>query len=719
MHTTFRAPAGARLSLFATAILASLGLIPLQARADDTQAIENPPLLNAISAAVETRQLLKAPAGKLNLMALPRQNEIAPGVAGEVYFNLNIEYHNGWIRNPNAEDAKDGKFKYDKVQLRSYVQGDGGKAHSIDPSSDWGPRQATAYIAPEIQAYPGQTVRITLNNDLPQDQTCIAAGGSANTPHCFNGTNLHSHGLWVSPAGNSDNVMTSVSPGVGFQYEYNIPPTHPAGTFWYHPHQHGSTALQVSSGMAGALIVRGVRKPTLDENGDVDTLLKDAGGKTFPERVMVFQQIQYACRFPSPFPQHPELAGKIKTYANDPILGGTRDPNDTRYKCTDSDVGKIEGYDQFGPGGWAGSGRYTSINGVVLGKLAHAKGGTIERWRMIHAGVRDTINLKVRQLVKDAPPAIGLSALATENYIEKYCTGPDLPVPLIAADGLTMARVQVRKNAVFQPGYRWDALMVFPKRGQYCIINDLKLSDSTVDGVKATRLIGLVEVDSDADTKLDLASKEGVAAYLKDKLAAAARENLGGVPEVARDIEKDLSLAKFVPHQTIADNEVTGHQDLVFNIDTSLPGATLFQVNKRPYDGNRIDRTLPLGGTDEWTLTSTFVSHPFHIHVNPFQIVEIRTPDGKTDVSKPDAKDPDGDDEYAGLQGVWKDTIWVKNDTTKPEGAYKIVMRTRYERYIGDFVLHCHILDHEDQGMMQNVRIAVPDGHGGTAQAHH
>lgn len=45
-----------------------------------------------------------------------------------------------------------------------------------------------------------------------------------------------------------------------------------------------------------------------------------------------------------------------------------------------------------------------------------------------------------------------------------------------------------------------------------------------------------------------------------------------------------------------------------------------------------------------------------------------------------------------------------------PPGQYTVVVRTRYQRHIGDFVLHCHILDHEDQGMMQNVRIALPDG---------
>ena len=80
--------------------------------------------------------------------------------------------------------------------------------------------------------------------------------------------------------------------------------------------------------------------------------------------------------------------------------------------------------------------------------------------------------------------------------------------------------------------------------------------------------------------------------------------------------------------------------------------------------------TLMLGGADEWSLKSNFVSHPFHIHVNPFQIVKIIAPDGKTDVSAPGAVDNfarDGDDnpvvdtQYPGLKGVWKDTLFVKN----------------------------------------------------------
>jgi FtsP/CotA-like multicopper oxidase with cupredoxin domain len=70
--------------------------------------------------------------------------------------------------------------------------------------------------------------------------------------------------------------------------------------------------------------------------------------------------------------------------------------------------------------------------------------------------------------------------------------------------------------------------------------------------------------------------------------------------------------------------------------------------------------------------------------------------------------------------------LWIKSLiaapsllTKPPVGGCKIIIRTRYERYIGQFVPHCHILDHEDQGMMQNITINVPDGQGGTTQGHH
>src|SRR5690606_39745989 len=54
------------------------------------------------------------------------------------------------------------------------------------------------------------------------------------------------HGFWVSPQGNSDNIFLKFKPQEKFDYQFKMEPNHPAGTYWYHAHLHGSTALQVS-----------------------------------------------------------------------------------------------------------------------------------------------------------------------------------------------------------------------------------------------------------------------------------------------------------------------------------------------------------------------------------------------------------------------------------------------------------------------------------------
>ena len=68
-------------------------------------------------------------------------------------------------------------------------------------------------------------------------------------------TNLHVHGLHVSPQGNGDNVFVTVAPGAGFDYEYRLPADHPPGVYWYHPHHHGMVAEQIFGGLFGAIVV--------------------------------------------------------------------------------------------------------------------------------------------------------------------------------------------------------------------------------------------------------------------------------------------------------------------------------------------------------------------------------------------------------------------------------------------------------------------------------
>jgi FtsP/CotA-like multicopper oxidase with cupredoxin domain len=645
---------------------------------------------------------------------------------GEKALDLHIVYGIGQFYNPATAHC-------DTVTLRFYSRTDNEDAS--------GHVALGQFVAPTINITPGDTIHITLHNDLPNDDpTCgPAAREDMDHPHCFNGTNLHSHGLWVSPTGNSDNVLVSIYPKTTFDYIYNVPPDHPAGTFWYHTHLHGSTALQVSSGMAGAIIIRGSRPPLETPSGirpgDVDLLLKDS-----PDLTFVLQQIQYGClTYDSkvPNPKLPVIQVTLKNQA-DPksVVNWPCRADQTAivgpFFGTDGRLGYSDQNGRgYGPGNWGQSNRYTSVNGVVLPTF-RAAAGQVNRWRFIHGGVRDAINLRFYRMKPAALAAI--PAQGDADFIDRQCTGDPIPYYLVAQDGLTMAQATPTTEEVLEPGYRADVLVVFPADGDYCVVDAASQAPSNVWGVDSkVRLMGKVAVRG--GTPVPPGGLEGV---VKRTLIAGAGKYIprGRIQDkVIAGLQNDLRLDLFVPHPEVTADEVksTPVEQLYFQIGVGGP-KTQFLVGDSPenmheYDMNHVDRRLILGTAQQWQLQSLFVSHPFHIHVNPFQIVAIYDPLGH-DVSGPDARDTfrinndtgetdmNGpvDPEYRGLKGVWKDTIWVKNPAGNPKfgpkAMYKVIIRTRYQRYIGEFVLHCHILDHEDQGMMQNVEI-VPPGYSG------
>jgi FtsP/CotA-like multicopper oxidase with cupredoxin domain len=599
----------------------------------------------------------------------------------EVRLDLNIEYVDGKIYNPRTGVD-------DKVRLRAYTQD--------------GLPLPERFVSPSIVARPGDTVRVKLNNRLPQTTTSYDAGCSStehNVPHCFNGTNLHVHGLNVNPSGNGDNVLLSINPGVSFEYEYAIAPEHPAGTFWYHTHRHGSTALQVSSGMAGPLLIKVDRLPTPTSNGDLDTLLE--GVTTMKERTLVFQQIQYGC-----FDQNQDIKY---------ILNQTQTAV-RAWVCDPSDVGGIETYaDSNGLGfgtfsSWGQSGRYTSINGYVLPTIK-MKQNAVERWRMIHGGIRDTIRVifvKANRPSVDPRPGEELAADSMEAFVQASCGTQTQFFDLVAADGLTMKQAMHTRNATMQPGYRWDALVSFPVEGEYCMLDVTSQSTESVGGLPSfVRLLGIVKVEKDQDNVQRGTVTEQLVDAAKRVMPADVRDS------VIADLNNGLRFSRFTAHAPVAQSELSGGQQLTFDIQGQTTPQPQFMVanqlvgsagyNPQPYNPARLDRKLTLGTAEEWKLTSNGVGHPFHIHVNPFEIVSIvNNNNPSVDVSAPGAVDGT-DPQYVGLKGIWKDTLWIKPN-------YTVTLRTRYERYIGDFVLHCHILDHEDQGMMQNVAIVLPGG---------
>jgi FtsP/CotA-like multicopper oxidase with cupredoxin domain len=594
------------------------------------------------------------------------------------------------INNPTSPNAKD------TVKLRSY----GG-----------------CLTGPVIEAKPGNTLRLTLVNDLDvNDPSCPA--DAAPGPGCFNTMNIHYHGLHVSPTGNSDNVLLNIGPQTRFEYEVNIPVDHPSGTFWYHPHRHGSTALQVASGASGALIIRGDRKYVGRAPGDIDTILRDATGKPLPEQIFLFQQIPYAC-----FDQ----ARKIIV-----------NPDQT-WNCPAGQTGVVEDFqDQLASATvWDTSGRFTSINGAVQPTITGVEAGEVQRWRFIHAGIHDTVNLQIVPMVTTGPKAaLALRGILTGTPKEQAETVRQLcPVVVpggqatnlvpqfeIAMDGLTRSAivpVGLNQQSVsggigsnfLQPGYRSDVLVAFPRAGTYCMLNQAATPAERTNaggggqGPNETQLLATVIVSGGKPVTGDLG------AFVRNVLYEG-NKNDPTMPKAALEglLRGDLTPWRGMPEAGPASNTATPRSAAFFIGNLPDPkDATKsdfgFWLNKQMYDPDRVDMTLQVGATEDWVLTSSGEPHIFHIHVNPFEVMDV-TQGGKS-IFGPHGEclvPPDSvglQNQYCNMWHTFKDTVFVQND-------YEVHVRSTYDRYIGEFVMHCHILDHEDSGMMANVLI-VPD----------
>ena len=619
--------------------------------------------------------------------------------AGE--FDLIMAYKSAKIFNPKSQ-------LWDPVELRGYLT-----KTSLFENKQNGDVVEDILNGPQIRAKQGETIKLNLVNQLPVEDksTCPDEVENINIPHCFNTTNLHTHGLWVSPQGNSDNVFLKIKPKENFHYQFKIEDNHPAGTFWYHSHVHGSTALQVSSGMAGALIIEGSRKPEFNQGkitktGDMDILWKDDKADLYSnDKILVFQQIQYDCN-----PQN--------------------DTNSSSAPQGQSNCkGNLENYTGLAsPTSWGTSERYTSINGKVLGELK-VEQNQFNRWRMIHGGIRDTVALTFKELPDSANFTAEQTIAACSAYQFRDKKGEfeqlnTLRVNTIAQDGLTMDHLQTRGISVFQPGYRHDAMIAFPSANKYCVFDRRLDVDDQINAPLVSRVVPHIAPSNPLNAQL-IAWVNVKPSQIPEKTAMQYLESQAQKIGLSQDIIQQLSqgnLSAFVDHASLITPELdqttaaSPKQFTAFSID--LQRGPKFGV-KHEQDGpllsfgdefagtssvaNQYVRQLPLNQVQDWEITSDFVGHPFHVHVNPFQIVKILDRNGN-DVSSldNDIKDieTDGtvDIQYRGLKGTFKDTLFIKQ-------GYRIFVRSHYKKFEGDFVMHCHILDHEDQGMMEINRI--------------
>lgn len=502
-------------------------------------------------------------------------------------------------------------------------------------------------VGSTIRAKPGDTLYIRLTNKLPADTTNVHPQNPHSPDHShpfsFNVTNLHTHGLHTSPSGDSDNVFLEIfpekSPGdlAGTQlYRIHIHDKHPTGTFWYHAHFHGSTAMQISSGMAGALIIEDGQ----DANGGLDAVPEIRAAQ---QKVFVLQQIRFG-------------------------------PD-----------GKLEDFEKAIPvRKWS---RNITVNGMFVPTI-RMRPGEVQRWRFIHAGVEDLIALSLdeHQLHEIAADGLALgrrvawpAVETSEENVRSLLLGPGYRTDVLVK-AAPLAAGEVSKEYFLRDEKLPAALSLQAATATLRIARSRAtfsatevLSALTDVGDKPQQVIARIVIEG-PPLEMPLPSNDALHDRVPSDLTNIREEELTDVPQEVRFDGTTLRICT-------SDGDCrTTCQD---EIGDCKPHFTL---NERVFMPQHQPRPLRLGQASKWTLKGDGqFPHPFHIHVNPFQ-VERQEPG------------PDGRMVQA---MVWKDTIILGTTDPKP-----ITLKSRYRTFDGEFVIHCHILSHEDRGMMERVKIS-------------
>lgn len=417
------------------------------------------------------------------------------------------------------------------------------------------------------------------------------------------------------------------------------------GTHWYHAHKHGSTALNVSNGMTGAFIIEG------KYDDDLNAFYGKVGDHpwTRAQPVLVINQLG----------QTPNLA------RNAPL----------------------------GPQAF-------SVNGRLQPKLT-MRPGEVQLWRIINTSSRGFVSFL-------AP---------TDGFEWRQ----------LAQDGVQFAYPNYEKSLnhplVLAPGNRADILVKAPMQ-----------PTSTLHNIMVRQIVTRNELTTMSSLTLMSVAVSGTAPQMENQTKFIDEAHFPTFPKFLEDI---------------TDKEVKYSRTLTFDSKGFDPNTGLPLPHQHTIDGeqfsDKIGASVLLNAVEEWKVVNTTVQppidHPFHIHINPFQVVEVFQPNSPEASTKggpcyADPLKPATWEQCTKMTGpfVWWDVFAIptaRQDTLPTsvctrldqcpadiqqytvctDGECKVTipgyfkMRSRFVDYPGLYVLHCHILAHEDRGMMTIVEV--------------
>ncbi len=452
-------------------------------------------------------------------------------------------------------------------------------------------------------------------------------------------TNLHFHGLTVPPVCHGDDVLkTSIEPGdPPFEYRFRIPANEPPGLYWYHPHIHGFSEVEVLGGASGALIIEGIERanPAL------------AG---LPERVLVIRDQDLLNPNAPPSRSEPVVPKLLIDRDGDSANNGT---------------------------GFGRPAKDLSINFVPVPypdyPPAHITMRPSERelWRVLNASAITYLDLSV--LFRRAPQRLGIVAI--DGVPLRYGGSPAAPIVWVNHIGLP-------------PGARAELVIDGPALGVPGWLVTRTVDTGPGGENDPNRALASILAASDAP-----APRSALPSHPKP-LPPAALPWLGDVKPVR---VRRLYFSEKLQNP----NDPTSATEFYLTVDGQTP---------KPFDPRSPlpNIVVKQGDVEDWIIENRSAElHAFHIHQLHFELVD-----------------------WSGVpvhEAFLRDTVNVPYYSGRMLAypSVRLRMDFRDPNIVGTFLYHCHLLDHEDAGMMGTIRVEpadvparAPHGRTGRIDAH-
>ena len=606
-----------------------------------------------------------------------------------------------------------------------------------------------SYPGPVLMVEPGDNLRLNFQNnirigDLSDEQNQQASLISNSTYGnaagdglgASNTANYHLHGSHTNPAGFGDNVLSRYTTGQSWTTEIELPEDHGQGSYWYHPHYHPSVNQMVYGGMSGPFQVG-------------DPLSKVKGFEDVPRNMAILKTMDLGI---DPDTGQAQLTGfdNLGTVVNRMTMVTVN--------------GEYQPIADAGQGGWQSltlsnqtnqgfynlSLKHTGKDGKVSNLPLYIYGEDGHQFPTIRAANAGSIGSAGKKLPTGYTQASNLIELAPGKRFDVLFFLPDGETELTSTYSFKQDDTKYSvKNSGSYPDLSSQNTGFGTSTGAGALAY-FNVVDGTENPTKKS-LDGFVQqsnsladiqnilpttLESDYDPEkipsVNLFSKDSDGddewVPIRNRQFNWSKGTLVGPPS-----EYDQATQDMLDHYSMMNGGKT--YEPYTSLPIGKPGIENWMGYDNPFMIN--DHVFPncnltiaqLGTMEEWNNRnwsignknpSKYIGHPFHIHINDDQVKDSDTElDNKRSREDVTALNSTGYKYYDTASGKILSLDPLKGefhsipealdpskvDSLSTYGANDQTMRMLFQDYLGTYVFHCHILPHEDAGMMQVITI--------------